>query len=88
MTYPKVELHCHMDGAIPYRLFVKYCREDGLVPQGVSDEQWVKDHVMTETMSLSDCMGEFALLTGILQSADRLEELAFELLKDILQRYF
>ena len=85
MTYPKVELHCHMDGAIPYRLFVKYCREDGLVPEGVSDEQWIKDHVMTETMSLSDCMGEFALLTGILQSADRLEELAFELLKDMYE---
>ena len=85
MTYPKVELHCHMDGAIPYRLFVKYCREDGLVPEGVSDEQWIEDHVMNSTMSLSDCMGEFALLTGILQCKERLEELSFELLKDMYE---
>ena len=85
MTYPRVELHCHMDGAIPYRLFVKYCREDGLVPEGMSDEQWIDEHVMKSTMSLSDCMGEFALLTGILQRAERLEELSFELLKDMYE---
>ncbi len=83
MTYPKVELHCHMDGAIPYRLFVKYCREDGMVPQDMSDEDWIRKHVMTETMTLSECMGEFAILTGILQSEERLEELTYELLKDM-----
>ena len=85
MTYPKVELHCHMDGAIPYRLFVKYCREDGLVPDEMSDEQWIESHVMKATMTLSECMGEFALLTGILQNKKRLEELCFELLKDMYE---
>ncbi|MBO7677450.1 MAG: adenosine deaminase [Erysipelotrichaceae bacterium] len=85
MDYPKVELHCHMDGAIPARLFVKYCREDGLVPEGMSDEQWLKNNVMSSTMSLSECMGLFAILTGILQSKERLEELTYELLKDMYE---
>ena len=85
MNYPKVELHCHMDGAIPYRLFVKYCREDGLLNETTSDEEWIHQHVMNETMTLSECMGEFAILTGILQSEERLEELACELLKDMYQ---
>ncbi len=85
MNYPKVELHCHMDGAIPERLFVKYCREDGLVPEGVTDEAWVKDHVMDSSMSLSECMGLFGILTGILNSKERLEETAFELLKDMYE---
>ncbi|MBQ2232588.1 MAG: hypothetical protein II423_04120, partial [Erysipelotrichaceae bacterium] len=61
MTYPKVELHCHMDGAIPNRLFVKYCRQDGLLDETISDEEWIRKHVMSETMTLSECMGEFAL---------------------------
>ncbi|MBR5340756.1 MAG: adenosine deaminase [Erysipelotrichaceae bacterium] len=85
MTYPKVELHCHMDGAIPERLFIRYCREDGLVPEGMSDEEWMKQNVMSGTMSLSDCMGLFGVLTGILQSKERLEELSFELLKDMYE---
>ena len=54
MSYPKVELHCHMDGAIPRRLFLKYCREDGLLDDNVSDEEWMKDHVMSDTMTLSE----------------------------------
>ena len=65
MTYPKVELHCHMDGAIPNRLFVKYCRQDGLLDETISDEEWIRKHVMNETMTLSECMGEFALLTNL-----------------------
>ena len=85
MTYPKVELHCHMDGAIPNRLFVKYCREDGLLDETISDEEWIRKHVMSETMTLSECMGEFALLTNLLQSEERLEELSFELLKDMYE---
>lgn len=85
MSYPKVELHCHMDGAIPNRLFVKYCREDGLLTPEISDEEWIRDHVMSDTMTLSECMGEFALLTGLLQNEERLEELSFELLKDMYE---
>ncbi len=85
MEYPKVELHCHMDGAIPERLFIRYCREDGLIPQGVSDEEWMKQNVMSGTMSLSECMGLFGILTGVLQSRERLEELCFELLKDMYE---
>ena len=83
MDYPKVELHCHMDGAIPERLFIRYCREDGLVPEGMSDEEWMKKNIMSETMSLSDCMKLFAILTGLLQNKERLEELSYELLKDM-----
>ncbi|MCR4854955.1 MAG: adenosine deaminase [Erysipelotrichaceae bacterium] len=83
MIYPKVELHCHMDGAMPYRLFARYCREDGLVPENMTDEEWISHHVMTETMTLTECMGEFAILTGILQKEERLEELTYELLKDM-----
>ena len=85
MNYPKVELHCHMDGAIPARLFAKYCREDGLIPEGMSDEQWVKSHVMSDTMTLGECMGLFGILTGILNTKERLEETAFELLKDMYE---
>ncbi|MBQ1482132.1 MAG: adenosine deaminase [Erysipelotrichaceae bacterium] len=85
MSYPKVELHCHMDGAIPERLFVKYCREDGLLDERTSDREWIEAHVMSDTMTLSECMGEFALLTGLLQNEERLEELSFELLKDMYE---
>ncbi|MBQ1319027.1 MAG: adenosine deaminase [Solobacterium sp.] len=85
MEYPKVELHCHLDGAFPDRLFVRYCREDGLVPAGVSDEVWLADHVMNDTMTLSECMGLFGLLTGLLQTGKRLEELTYEVLMDMYE---
>ena len=81
MNYPKVQLHCHLDGAFPNDLFVRYCREDGLLDESTTDEEWIKANVMNETMTLSECMGEFAILTGLLQKEERLEELSFEVLK-------
>ena len=83
MNYPKVELHCHLDGAIPYRLFVKYCREAGFVPEGVSDEEWIAQNVMNESMSLSEGLEKFVLLTAILQTGDHLTEVTETLLDDM-----
>ena len=85
MNYHKVELHCHLDGAFPDRLFVRYCREDGLIPEGMSDEEWLTQHIMNDTMTLSECMGLFGILTGLLQNAARLEELTCEVLKDMYE---
>jgi len=86
MNYPKVELHCHLDGAIPPFLFCKYSRELGLVPEGVSDEKWVKDHVMTESMTLVDALAQFDLLLKLLLKPEHLIETTHALLNQMYDR--
>lgn len=70
--YPLVELHCHLDGAIPSNLFLKYCKEANLVD--TDDETWLKNHIMTEAMSLPEALAQFALLTSLLQTKEHLSE--------------
>ena len=82
MNYPRVQLHCHLDGAIPERLFVKYSREGGYVPEGVSDEEWIRQNVMTESMTLSEGLEKFVLLTAILQTKEHLTEVTETILDD------
>ncbi|MBR0385983.1 MAG: adenosine deaminase [Erysipelotrichaceae bacterium] len=85
MNYPLVQLHCHLDGAIPYDLFCRYCREMGYVGDDVSDEEWIRQNVMTETMSLAEGLQKFILLTAILQTPEHLEEVTERLLDDLYE---
>lgn len=86
MNYPKVELHCHLDGSIPPFLFCKYSRELGLIPKGVSDEKWVQDHVMTESMTLVDALAQFDLLLKLLLKPEHLTETTHALLNQMYDR--
>lgn len=82
MEYPIVQLHLHLDGAIPNDLFVKYCRKMGFVGEDVSDEQWVQQNTMTESMSLTEGLQKFVLLTAILQERSHLVEVTETLLNN------
>ena len=70
----KVELHCHLDGAIPPHLFLKFAKEAGIVD--CEDKQWLNKHIMTENMSLEDALKQFDLLTKMLQTKEHLSETA------------
>ncbi len=85
MKYPLVQLHCHLDGAIPYDLFCRYCREMGYVSDDVSDEEWIHQNIMTESMSLAEGLQKFILLTAILQTPEHLEEVTEKLLDDLYE---
>ncbi len=85
MKYPLVQLHCHLDGAIPYDLFCRYCREMGYVGDDVSDEEWINQNIMTESMSLAEGLQKFILLTAILQTPEHLEEVTEKLLDDLYE---
>lgn len=68
----KVELHCHLDGAIPPQTFLKLSKKANIVD--CSDEEWLKKHIMTDNMSLEDALKQFDLLTSLLQSKENLTE--------------
>lgn len=83
MKYPIVQLHCHLDGAIPYDLFCRYSREMGYVTDTISDEEWIRQNIMTESMSLTEGLQKFILLTALLQTPEHLEEVTDHLLEDL-----
>lgn len=68
----KVELHCHLDGAIPPQIFLKFAKEANLVD--CKDDEWLQKHIMSENMSLADALKQFDLLTSLLQTKEHLVE--------------
>ncbi len=82
MNFPKVQLHYHLDGAIPYRLYCKYAREQGIIDDSVTDEKWVNDFIMSESTPFYEALKRFGLLTDLLQDYDHLVETTYEELKD------
>lgn len=86
MNYPKVELHCHLDGAIPPFLFCRYSRELQLVPENMSDEQWLQQNHLQESMTLVEALAKFDLLLRLLAEPDHLTETTHALLNLMYDR--
>lgn len=85
MDYPKTVLHLHLDGAMPARLFAKWSREDGMIPEEMSDEAWISAHQLKESMSLAEALANFDILLTLLNREERLSECTEELLEDLYQ---
>ncbi|MCF0112022.1 MAG: adenosine deaminase [Erysipelotrichaceae bacterium] len=82
MNYPKVELHLHLDGAIPEDLICKYAKEEGMFPEGMSDEEYVKSHQMTDAMPLAEALKQFDFLLSLLLKPEHLTEVSYRILHD------
>ena len=85
MDYPKAVLHLHLDGAMPARLFAKWSREDGMIPEKMSDEAWIDAHQLKQSMSLAEALTSFDILLALLNREERLSECTEELLEDLYQ---
>jgi adenosine deaminase len=79
---PKAELHCHLDGSIRASTLLELGRELGVpmpahTPETLAHHMWVKD-----ARHLEDYLSRFDVTLQVLQRADFLERVTWELLED------
>lgn len=79
---PKAELHCHLDGSIRASTLLDLGREQGVAmpaatPDALARHMWVQD-----ARHLEDYLARFDTTLAVLQRADALERVTYELLED------
>ncbi len=79
---PKVELHCHLDGALRPATILELARERGVKLPADTAEGLTPHVQVRRTCTLTECLAVFELVYPLLRDARALERAAYELLED------
>ncbi len=79
ISLPKTDLHCHLDGGLRASTARDFLREDGEAVPGQLEE---KLRVASDNADLEQYLESFELPCRLLQTAGRLERVAYELAED------
>jgi len=76
---PKAELHCHLDGSVRPSTLLELGREYNIrMPAGSADE--LRDYMLvSDAKSLEDYLKRFEVTVSVMQTADAIERIAYEL---------
>ena len=79
---PKAELHCHLDGSVRPDTLLALAREYGVeMPRSTADE--LREYmIVRDAMNLEDYLARFDVTLSVMQHADALERIAYELAED------
>ena len=79
---PKAELHCHLDGSVRPETLLELGREYGVpMPRQSPDE--LRDYMLvSDARSLEDYLQRFEVTVSVMQTADAIERIAYELGED------
>lgn len=79
---PKAELHCHLDGSVRPATLIELGREYRVpMPRATVDE--LRDYMLVDDAeTLDDYLARFEVTVSVLQTADAIERVAYELCED------
>ncbi|MBI4346558.1 MAG: adenosine deaminase [Elusimicrobia bacterium] len=82
---PKVELHCHLDGALRPATILELGRAQGVRLPADRLPELIRHVQVTKPCTLTECLKVFDLVLPLLQDADSLARAAYELVEDSAQ---
>lgn len=79
---PKAELHCHLDGSLRPQTMLELAREYGVAMPG-DDSDEIREHMLVrDAHCLEDYLARFDITLSVMQTADALDRIAYELAED------
>lgn len=79
---PKAELHCHLDGSLRPETMLELAREYGVAMPADDSEQLREHMVVRDARNLEDYLTRFQTTLSVMQTAEALERIAYELAED------
>lgn len=79
---PKAELHCHLDGSLRAETLLDLAKKRGIEMPRTSARALADFMVVRDAQALEDYLQRFEVTLAVMQGADALERIAYELAED------